>query len=110
VLTQYTAGFILDNAGFLEGQAEMIRADRERVWSQLSLFEDIEVYPSQANFILFRVKQGNASEVFVSLCKQGVLIKNLDRPGPLQGCLRVTVGTRAENQAFMQALEKALHS
>jgi len=110
VLTQYTAGFILDNAGFLDGQAEMIRADREHLLSQLSLFEDIEVYPSQANFILFRVSQGNATEVFTSLCKQGVLIKNLDKPGPLQGCLRVTVGTAEENLAFIRALEKALHS
>jgi len=110
VLTQYTASFILDNAGFLDGQAEMIRADREHLLSQLSLFEDIEVYPSQANFILFRVSQGNATEVFTSLCKQGVLIKNLDKPGPLQGCLRVTVGTAEENLAFIRALEKALHS
>jgi histidinol-phosphate aminotransferase len=55
------------------------------------------------------VKQGDATKVFSSLCKQGVLIKNMDRPGPLQGCLRVTVGTQAENQAFIQALEKALH-
>ena len=78
--------------------------------SQLSLFVDIEVYPSQANFILFRLRQGNASEVFTSLCKDGVLIKNLDKPGPLQGCLRVTVGTTAENQAFIQALEHALRS
>ena len=110
VLTQYTAGLILSNAGFLDGQAEMIRADREHLLSQLSLFEQIEVYPSQANFILFRVRRGNATEVFASLCKQGVLIKNLDKPGPLQGCLRVTVGTQAENQAFIQALEHALHS
>jgi histidinol-phosphate aminotransferase len=110
VLTQYTVGFIMDNADFLDAQAEMIRADREHLSKQLSLLEEIEVYPSQANFILFRVKQGNATEVFASLCKDGVLIKNLDKPGPLQGCLRVTVGTQAENQAFIKALEKALHS
>jgi histidinol-phosphate aminotransferase len=56
------------------------------------------------------VKQGNASEVFDSLVKDGVLIKNMDKPGPLQNCLRVTVGTSEENQAFMQALERALQS
>jgi len=37
-----------------------------------------------------------------------VLIKNLDGPGPLQDCLRVTVGTAHENAAFLAALEKAL--
>jgi histidinol-phosphate aminotransferase len=110
VLTQYTASFILSNAAFLEGQAEKIRTDRENLSKQLTLLEEIEVYPSQANFILFRVRQGDATEVFTSLCSDGVLIKNLDRPGPLQGCLRVTVGTATENQAFIRALEHALHS
>ena len=110
VLTQYTAAFILENAGFLDGQAEMIRADREHLFNQLSLFEDLEVFPSQANFILFRVKKGNATRVFTALCDYGVLIKNLDKPGPLQNCLRVTVGTQEENQVFIQALERALHS
>jgi histidinol-phosphate aminotransferase len=108
VLTQYTAGFILSNAGFLEGQAEMIRADREHLLQQLTLLTGVEVFPSQANFILFRLTQGNASDVFASLRSDGVLIKNLDKPGPLQNCLRVTVGAPEENQAFMQALEKAL--
>jgi histidinol-phosphate aminotransferase len=108
VLTQYTAGFILSNAGFLEGQAAMIRADREHLLQQLALLEGVEVFPSQANFILFRLTQGNATDVFASLRSDGVLIKNLDKPGQLQNCLRVTVGTAEENQAFMQALEHAL--
>jgi len=110
VLTQYTASFVLENAGFLERQAGMIRADREHLLKQLALIEGVEVFPSQANFILFRVTGGNATHVFTCLRNDGVLIKNLDRPGPLQNCLRVTVGTAEENQAFMQALEHALHS
>jgi histidinol-phosphate aminotransferase len=108
VLTQYTASFILKNAGFLDGQAEMIRADRERLLQQLAMLTGVEVFPSQANFILFRITQGNATEVFASLRREGVLIKNLDKPGPLQNCLRVTVGTAEENQAFMRALEHAV--
>ena len=110
VLTQYTADFILSNPGFLEGQAEMIRADREHLLQQLVLLEGVEVFPSQANFILFRLTQGNATDVFTALRSDGILIKNLDKPGPLQNCLRVTVGTSEENQAFMQALGHALRS
>jgi histidinol-phosphate aminotransferase len=108
VLTQYTASLILNNPGFLEGQAEMIRADRDHLLQQLALLTGVEVFPSQANFILFRITKGNASAVFASLRRDGVLIKNLDKPGPLQNCLRVTVGTAEENQAFMRALEHAL--
>ncbi len=110
VLTQYTASLVLDNSGFLDAQAEMIRADRERLLQQLAHLPGVEVFPSQANFILFRIRQGDASDVFTSLCNDGVLIKNLDKPGPLQNCLRVTVGTAEENQAFIKALENALRS
>ena len=110
VLTQHTAAYILKNVGFLEGQAEMIRSDREHLQRQLSLLEELTVYPSQANFILFRLKQGNATEVHSALRDEGVLIKNMDKPGPLANCLRVTVGTAEENQLFMQALEHALRS
>ena len=109
VLTQYTASFILDNAGFLDGQAEMIRSDREHMLKQLELLTELEVYPSQANFILFRLKQGDATEVFNSLRNAGVLIKNMSAAGSvLDNCLRVTVGTPEENQAFMSALTKAI--
>ena len=110
VLTQYTAAFVLDNAAFLDVQAETIRIDRERLLQQLMQLQGIDVYPSQANFILFRVTTRDATEVFTSLCKDGVLIKNLNKPGPLQNCLRVTVGTAEENQAFIKALEYALRS
>jgi len=108
VLTQYTTDFVLNNAGVLQGQAEMIRADRDHLLRQLSLLIELEVFPSQANFILFRLKQANATDVFNLLRDDGVLIKNMDRPGPLANCLRVTVGTPEENQAFMHALEEAL--
>jgi histidinol-phosphate aminotransferase len=35
----------------------------------------------------------------------GILVKNLDRPGPLKGCLRVTIGTPAENNEFLKTLK-----
>jgi histidinol-phosphate aminotransferase len=108
VLTQYSAEFILSNAGFLEAQAEMIRADRNKLLQQLTRLEQVDVFPSQANFILFRLRQANATEVFERLRAQGVLIKNMDRPGALANCLRVTVGTQEENQLLLRALEIAL--
>ena len=66
------------------------------------------MYPSRANFILFRVRQGDADTIFARLKTEGILIKNLNAPGPLQQCLRVTVGTPEENRRFIEALEIAL--
>ena len=50
------------------------------------------------------------SRIFESLKSQGVLIKNMSSQGGLlRDCLRVTVGTPEENQAFLNALKTALN-
>jgi histidinol-phosphate aminotransferase len=69
----------------------------------------VQVWPSQTNFILFRVENREADQVFEGLRTRGVLIKNLNSSGGmLKDCLRVTVGTPSENDAFLKALEAAL--
>jgi histidinol-phosphate aminotransferase len=69
----------------------------------------VEIFSSEANFILFRSPQGRGKAVFEGLKSQGVLIKNLDGSHPaLQDCLRVTVGTPDENAAFLEALTSIL--
>jgi histidinol-phosphate aminotransferase len=108
VLTQQAAALALDNTAYLDEQAACIRAERESLLRQLAAMAELTVYPSQANFILFRVIQGNADAVFASIKAQGILIKNLNAPGPLQQCLRVTVGKPDENRLFIAALERAL--
>ncbi|MCW9012664.1 MAG: histidinol-phosphate transaminase [Gammaproteobacteria bacterium] len=109
VLTQLSAGFALDHVDVFEQQAARIRDQRELMLNELSGFEQLEVYPSRANFILVRLRQGDANKVFASLKEQGVLIKNLHPAGGmLAQCLRITVGTPEENQAFITALKNAL--
>jgi len=67
------------------------------------------VYPSQANFILFRTEKNRATTIFESLKTSGVLIKNLSPAGgALADCLRVTVGMPDENDIFLDALKQAL--
>jgi len=69
----------------------------------------LTVYPSEANFILFRAPPGRATEIFNGLKAAGILIKNLDGSvASLQDCLRVTVGKPDENTAFLAALEALL--
>jgi histidinol-phosphate aminotransferase len=109
VLTQLSARFALEQRGMLDAQTESIRSDREVLYAALSAFEEVEVFPSEANFILFRVPVGRADETFEGLKSRGVLIKNLDgSSGLLRDCLRVTVGTQDENQVFLGALEETL--
>lgn len=111
VLTQISAEFVLDNIDVLNQQAKVIREQREKLLLAMNEISGLQVFPSQANFILFRVLNKNANDVFESIKQSGVLIKNMksDR-GLLRNCLRVTVGSPDENKAFVEALGEAMKS
>jgi histidinol-phosphate aminotransferase len=99
--------FALEHKSVLDQQAAQLRADRALLYQELAALPGVKVWPSAANFILFRVK--NAAAVFTRLREQKVLIKNLaGAGGALSDCLRVTVGTPAENTAFLMTLKKSL--
>lgn len=107
VLTQAVTAALLRRSGVLLEQAAAIRREREELARALAALPGVAVYPSQANFLLFRV--AGAADVFQRLKDQGVLIKNLSGSHPrLAECLRVTVGTPEENRAFLAALAGSL--
>jgi len=110
VLTQLSARLALENIDAFDAQTRQICEDRESLYQQLCEMESLQVFPSQANFILFRVSGSSSQEVFEQLKQQGVLIKNLgNQPGLLKDCLRVTVGTLQENEQFLKALSGILN-
>ncbi len=109
ILTQASAAFALRYYDVLEAQAAKLREDREQLLTALCALSGITVYPSRANFILFRVPADRASQIFESIKAQGVLIKSMHGASTLLAdCLRVTVSTPEENQAFLKALKNAL--
>jgi histidinol-phosphate aminotransferase len=109
VLTQASAEFALDHYSMLQEQAGRIRADRQTLFDALRTVPGVTAYPSQANFILFKVEAGRAVEIFERLKLVGVLIKNLHGSHPaLRDCMRVTVGTPEENHAFLSALRMVI--
>jgi histidinol-phosphate aminotransferase len=105
VLTQLVAEEALRHRALLDKQAETIRSERARLVAELGRVAST-VYPSAANFILFRID--TAERVFGGLKARGVLVKNLHGSHPtLENCMRVTVGTAEENDRFMAALREA---
>lgn len=109
VLTQLSAEFALQHEQVLLQQTQQICHDRELLYQALQAHDELTVFPSRANFILFRTPHGSSGEIFASLLEQGILIKQLHKTDSvLHDCLRVTVGTATENQAFLQALSRAL--
>lgn len=63
---------------------------------------DVEVFPSSANFLLFRCS--DAIRVFAGLLAAGILVRDVSGAPGLTNCLRVSVGTREENEMFLKAL------
>lgn len=106
-LTLAAADFLLDHLEVLEAQAAAIRAERDRVQAVLAAVPGVTVFPSAANFLLFRVAAPDL--VFAALKARGILIKNVAHAHPLlAGCVRVTIGTPEENEAFLAALRESL--
>jgi len=105
VLTQASADFALSHREVFDAQTQRIRAERERLAAALARLPGVQVFPSQANFLLLRTPPGRAPVWFAGLREQGVLIKNLDGAHPLLAdCLRPTVGTPDENAALLAGL------
>ena len=109
VLTQASAEFALKHYEVLRQQTALIRNERSSLFDALNAIESLQVWNSEANFILFRTAQGKARELYDAMREHGVLIRCLDGVHPLlQDCLRVTVGTAAENQAFLKVLSELM--
>jgi len=108
-LTQFTAEFALNYFDVFEEQVEQIRRDRVWLAESIRRLEGVEVFPSETNFILFRVARGRADAVDAALKQKGILIRNLSDESPLlRDCLRVTVGKPSENVAFISALTSSV--
>jgi histidinol-phosphate aminotransferase len=68
----------------------------------------VEVCPSGANFVLFRPRSRDGGEVWQALVDRSVLVRNCASWPRLEGCLRVTIGTRDEDDRFLAALTEVL--
>ncbi len=107
VLTQLVAEKVLQHGDVLQRQAEAIKSQRAELKRRLEAISGVEAFPSDANFILFRLR--HADEVFAGLRERGVLVKNLSHAhAALKDCLRVTVGTAEQNVKFISALEQSI--
>jgi len=88
-------------------RVQRLVTERERVSAELVRTDGVTVYPSGANFLLFR-PAGDGHERWQEMVDQGVLVRDFSRWPRLEGCLRVTIGTPEENDAFVAALRSSL--
>lgn len=88
----------------LAPQIAEIRSERRRLASELASCPCIErVYPSQTNFLLVRTPAPDA--LYDALIEAGIIVRNRSRAAGCEGCLRLTVGTPAENDRLLRTVK-----
>jgi len=107
VLAQSVAERLLARIEVLQGQADRVKGERAALFGRLRDLKGVEVFPSDANFILVRVADADATDA--RLKERRILVKNLHGSHPLlANCLRFTVGTPGENDLLLAALAESL--
>lgn len=102
--TQQLALAALDNMMWVNEHIRKTVALREELIRQLQLVSFVEkIYPSDANFILAKMKDPSA--VYTHLAAHGIIVRNRSKVQLCEGCLRMTVGTAAENEALITTLK-----
>ncbi|GAE14049.1 histidinol-phosphate transaminase [Bacteroides pyogenes] len=104
-LTQQYALDMLRHYDKIEFWIETLKEERSYLEQELAGIPCvIRIYPSDANFLL--VKVTDAAEIYDYLAGEGIIVRNRDSVPLCGNCLRVTVGTRTENDALIAALKK----
>lgn len=105
-LTQSIMNVALENFDLIEEKIDIILNERKKLKDGLLKIPGIELYPSDANFFLLKVR--DADLLFNELVKKDILIRNLNSEGRLKNCVRITVGTPNENEKLLSALTSIL--
>ncbi|MEK7813663.1 MAG: histidinol-phosphate transaminase [Candidatus Desantisbacteria bacterium] len=107
--SQGSASLCIENAPLFLPIVQGIMDEQKRMFDTLATICGIKVYPSKANFILFKIAEDIcAKDVFNSLINEGILIRYLGDTCGLNNCLRVTVGRPDENDEFLQAMQRIM--
>jgi histidinol-phosphate aminotransferase len=109
VATQLAGTIALDYRDEMRDRVDRLVRERERLTGGLAAIDAVAVVPSGANFVLFRVRpRVSARAVWQGMVDRGVLVRDCSSWPGLEDCLRVTVGTPEENDAFLAALRGAV--
>jgi histidinol-phosphate aminotransferase len=97
------AAAALQDQAWMRANVEKVRAERSRLAGRLAGL-GLAVTPSEANFLLARVPDGDGRRWYETLKARGILVRWWDLPR-LADKLRITVGTPQENEALLSALK-----
>ncbi|HEY5506669.1 MAG TPA: histidinol-phosphate transaminase [Coriobacteriia bacterium] len=105
--SQWTAGLVFRERVVFESQIQELLRQRDVIEHGLGRIPHVKVFGSEANFVLFRVER--AAAVWRDLLHSySILVRDVSRVPGCEECLRVSVGTEADNRAFLAAMEELM--
>ena len=104
VYSQVAAEVVLHHWEMIAPEFQTIIREREQLRERLERIPGLTVYPSQANFLLVHLAASGA-KVWEALGAHGILVRYFPGAAALQDCLRITVGTPAENELLTTTLQ-----
>jgi histidinol-phosphate aminotransferase len=109
VISIVLAEAALRNLGEMRGNVKKVKAEKTRVFNALRDIGSVSPFPSETNFILFRVRGGavKAGKLHAALMKRGLVLRSYSKQSGVGDCLRVTIGTKEQNDRFIAALSKS---
>jgi len=107
VVTQLAGCLALEYDREMRDRVAVLVEERSRLTAAMADLA-VDVVPSGANFILFKPRDGDGRRVWQGLLDRGVLIRDCSSWPRLSGFVRVTVGARSENDAFLTALSEVV--
>lgn len=105
--TEVAAAEVLRHREVMHEMVCAICDERDRVQRELEAIAGLRVYPTAANFILFRVEAPSITHGRVFdrlLAEYGVLVRDVSKYPMLERCLRVNAGAPEENDVFLDGL------
>lgn len=109
LLSQNAAVEALKNQAYVKEIAEKIKRERKRMFEELGKISGIKAYKSHANFILIKTIKKSSKEVFRKLAEKGIIVRECSAFG-IENYIRVTIGKRNENSAFLKAIKEVLEN
>jgi histidinol-phosphate aminotransferase len=91
----------LEHPQYVQERLAEALSERTRVFAALERLTGWHVYPSAANYHLIRTSDAKAAHT--ALLERGILVRKQDSYSGLEGCIRVSIGTPPENDAFIKA-------
>lgn len=109
VVSLFLAEAALRNLREMRGNVRQVVHERNRVLKALKEVGSVRAFPSETNFVLFRVEggAGKAKRLHEALIRKGFVLRSYSKASDVGDCLRLTIGTREMNDRVLAAIREA---